>query len=104
MARLLSPDREFWDQCGGVEVQALQLAADTLEAAFRQHGHPWHGRRDRTRASHAGLAEAAKGIFSALSEGGKVEMPLTKTFFSPCFGMLTDKFGFGWMVVVQAEP
>lgn len=38
--------------------------------------------------------------FKALSKGGKVEMPLTKTFWSPCFGMVTDKFGIGWMVTV----
>lgn len=38
--------------------------------------------------------------FAALSEGGKVGMPLSKTFWSPRFGMLTDKFGIGWMVSV----
>lgn len=42
----------------------------------------------------------AKRYFDALAQGGKVEMPLTKTFWSPCFGMLTDKFGVGWMVNV----
>jgi PhnB protein len=42
----------------------------------------------------------AKAKFAALSEGGAVTMPLGKTFFSPCFGMLTDKFGVGWMVIV----
>jgi PhnB protein len=44
-------------------------------------------------------AEADK-TFAALSNGGNVTMPLTKTFFSPKFGMLTDKFGIGWMVLV----
>ena len=44
-------------------------------------------------------AEADK-IFAALSEGGKVTMPMTKTFFSPRFGMLADKFGVGWMILV----
>jgi len=44
-------------------------------------------------------AEAEK-TFAALSDGGKVEMPLTKTFFSSKFGMLHDKFGIGWMVIV----
>jgi PhnB protein len=38
--------------------------------------------------------------FAALAAGGKVEMPLTKTFWSPRFGMLTDRFGIGWMVSV----
>jgi PhnB protein len=45
-------------------------------------------------------ADAAKA-FAALSEGAKeVTMPLGKTFWSPCFGMLTDRFGIGWMVTV----
>lgn len=42
-------------------------------------------------------AEADK-FFNALAEGGEVTMPLGKTFWSPRFGMLTDKFGMGWMV------
>jgi PhnB protein len=42
----------------------------------------------------------AERVFGALSEGGKVNMPLQKTFFSPRFGMLADKFGVGWMVLV----
>ncbi len=47
----------------------------------------------------ANEAEAAR-LFNALAEGGKVKMPLAKTFFSPAFGMLDDKFGVGWMVSV----
>jgi PhnB protein len=42
----------------------------------------------------------ADRVFNALAEGGKVEMPLTKTFWSPRFGMLTDRFGVGWMINV----
>jgi PhnB protein len=41
--------------------------------------------------------------FAALSEGGKVEMPLGKTFWSPRFGMLTDKFGVGWMIGITEK-
>jgi PhnB protein len=44
-------------------------------------------------------AEADK-LFNALANGGKVQMPLGKTFFSPRFGMVADKFGVGWMVIV----
>jgi PhnB protein len=44
----------------------------------------------------------AERIFNALAEGGKVNMPLAKTFFSPKFGMVADKFGVGWMVLVAA--
>lgn len=39
--------------------------------------------------------------FDALAEGGRVDMPLSKTFWSPRYGMVTDKFGIGWMVMVQ---
>lgn len=42
----------------------------------------------------------ADRIFAALSEGGEVKMPLSKTFWSPKFGMLTDRFGLGWMINV----
>jgi PhnB protein len=38
--------------------------------------------------------------FAALAEGGQVQMPLGKTFWSPCFGMVADRFGVGWMVIV----
>jgi PhnB protein len=43
----------------------------------------------------------ADKTFNALADGGKVTMPMAKTFFSPRFGMLTDKFGVGWMVLVE---
>ena len=46
----------------------------------------------------------ADQAFTALSAGGSVQMPLTKTFWSPCFGMLTDQFGIGWMVSVPGGP
>lgn len=39
-------------------------------------------------------------IFNALAEGGKIDMPLGKTFWSPRYGMVTDKFGIGWMVML----
>jgi PhnB protein len=43
-------------------------------------------------------AEADR-VFKALSEGGQVQMPIGKTFFSPRFGMVADRFGVSWMVV-----
>jgi PhnB protein len=45
----------------------------------------------------------AERRFAALSDGGQVTMPLAKTFFSPRFGTLVDRFGVSWMVVTQAE-
>lgn len=46
----------------------------------------------------------ANRAFAALADGGQVTMPLSKTFWSPCFGMLKDRFGIGWMVSVSTEP
>lgn len=46
-------------------------------------------------------AEADKA-FSGLADGGKVDMPLTKTFWSPRYGQVTDRFGLGWMIMVPA--
>jgi PhnB protein len=43
----------------------------------------------------------AHRIFKALSDGGQVQMPIAKTFFSPAFGMVADRFGLSWMVVVE---
>lgn len=43
----------------------------------------------------------ADRVFGRLADGGQVQMPLGKTFFSPRFGMVADRFGIGWMVIVQ---
>jgi PhnB protein len=44
----------------------------------------------------------AERRFAALADGGQVQMPLTKTFFSSRFGMVADRFGVSWMVIVAA--
>ncbi|HZY90803.1 MAG TPA: VOC family protein [Gemmataceae bacterium] len=43
---------------------------------------------------------AAEWRFAALADGGQVQMPLTKTFFSARFGMVADRFGVSWMIYV----
>lgn len=45
-------------------------------------------------------ADEATRLFTALADGGQIMMPLAKTFFSPNFGMLTDRFGVPWMIYV----
>ena len=45
----------------------------------------------------------AERLFGALAEGGQVKMPLSKTFFAPSFGMVADRFGMSWMVIVAAQ-
>jgi PhnB protein len=42
----------------------------------------------------------AEKLFAALGDGGQVQMPLTKTFFSSRFGMVADRFGVSWMIIV----
>jgi len=45
-------------------------------------------------------AAEADRVFATLGNGGQVQMPLNKTFFSPRFGMVADRFGVSWMVIV----
>jgi len=45
----------------------------------------------------------ARRLFGALSEGGQVYQPLIPTFFSPAFGMVADRFGVSWMVIVPGS-
>ena len=46
----------------------------------------------------------AERLFAGLADGGEVQMPLAKTFFSPRFGSVADRFGVPWMVHVAQEP
>jgi PhnB protein len=46
----------------------------------------------------------ARRAFEALAEGGRIDMPIGPTFWSPCFGMVTDRFGIQWMTTVLAQP
>jgi PhnB protein len=48
-------------------------------------------------------AAQADKLFAALGKGGTVTMPMSKTFFSQRFGMVTDRFGVGWMVIVPQQ-
>jgi PhnB protein len=66
--------------CGGApRFQGFSLAIDTRDEA------------------------EAKRFFAALADGGQVKMPLAPTFFSSSFGMLTDRFGIGWMVLAPKK-
>jgi PhnB protein len=55
---------------------------------------------------NCGVKDVAEGkrVFAALSEGGKVEMEFAEAFFSPGYGICTDRFGTPWMVTVDAPP
>ena len=43
----------------------------------------------------------ADKLFSTISEGGQVQMPMEKTFFAKRFGMAADKFGVNWMIIAE---
>jgi PhnB protein len=53
--------------------------------------------------SAADEAEADR-LFAALGDGGEVRMPMAKTFFSPRFGMVADRFGVTWMIITEGRP
>jgi uncharacterized glyoxalase superfamily protein PhnB len=84
-----------------------------MHASFRVRGVPLmaaDGRDDKSKSDGVWLAltlptEAeCRRAFDALADGGIVQMPLTKTFNSPGFGMVTDRFGLGWMITVPQAP
>jgi PhnB protein len=77
----------------------FRIGDSVIMAADDCSGHPtFHGFSLSLTVKSEAEAEKA---FAALSDGGQVQMPLTKTFFSPKFGMLADRFGIGWMVYVS---
>ena len=53
--------------------------------------------------AHQRGPKSGQGEWADLDSLGQTDMPLGKTFWSPCFGMVTDRFGVGWMVIVQPE-
>jgi PhnB protein len=121
---------EFYRQALGAEVEMVMhfdespqptppgmlqagFEKKVMHASFRVLGVPLmatDGVDDRTKFDGVRLALAvpteadARRAFDALADGGSVQMPLTKTFWSPCFGMVTDRFGLGWMVTVPQAP
>ena len=45
----------------------------------------------------------AERFFTALSDGGRVQIPLVKTFFAERYGIVIDRFGIFWKIMVEAE-
>ncbi|WCE02607.1 VOC family protein [Pseudoxanthomonas sp. JBR18] len=74
------------------------MASDTCPP---QDYAPPHG---MTVALHADSVEEAERIYAALAEGAQIQMPMSATFWSKRFAMLTDRYGTPWMINVDAEP
>ena len=70
---------------------AILMASDTMPGMPVTRGNNFHVSID------CESIEETKKLFTAFSEGGKIEMELQDTFWGAYFGMLTDKFGIGWM-------
>ena len=68
------------------------MASDTMPK------YPHEGNKGFAVSVHVPSAAEAKRVFDALAAGGKVGMPIEKTFWAEAFGMLTDKFGIPWMI------
>jgi PhnB protein len=118
---------QFYRQALGAEVLMLSRFKDSPEPGMAQPGmeekvmHASFRVGDTTLMASDGQCEGegkfegfslsitvpdeaeAERVFGALSENGQVTMPLEKTFWSPRFGMLTDRFGVGWMVSVAHD-
>jgi PhnB protein len=79
---------------------ALPIGNDVLMASdsVPGMGPPYSAGTNVTISINAESEEEAHRIFTALSSGGQVTMPLEKTFWNAYFGMLTDKFGIQWMI------
>ena len=116
---------EFYRRALGAEIEAIHRYKDSPEAGHTPPGgenkvmHVTFTIGDTTVMASDGYCQGKpefKGVslslnvkteaeaeryFAALSDGGQVQVPLSKTFFSPRFGMVADRFGVTWMVHVR---
>lgn len=101
-----APPEAKAQQCGppGSENRVMHARLRIGNATIMMSDGPCSGKYDGF-ALTMGAPDAAEAerLFKALSAGGNVDMPLNKTFFSPAFGMLTDRFGVKWMVLVDQQ-
>jgi PhnB protein len=76
----------------------LTMDGGTLMASDSMAGHPYEGMHGFSLTLVYPGAADARRIFDALAQGGRVTMPIQKTFWAEAFGMLVDRFGTPWMV------
>ena len=76
----------------------IQVDGKSLLLSDWMAPHPFPGRHGFALALQYDSVEQAKRVFAALADGGTVNMPMQKTFWSESFGMLADRFGIHWMV------
>jgi PhnB protein len=76
----------------------LTMDGGTLMASDAMAGHHHEGMHGFSLTLVYPTAEDARRIFDALGQGGRVTMPIQKTFWAEAFGMLVDRFGTPWMI------
>jgi PhnB protein len=76
----------------------LVIDGRILMASDSMVGHPYEGMKGFSLSLVYPTVTDAQRAFDALAEGGRVNMPLQKTFWAEAFGMLVDRFGTPWMV------
>ena len=77
---------------------SLVIDGRILMASDAMPGHPYDGMKGFSLSLVYPTVAEAKKVFDALSTGGKITMPMDKTFWAEAFGMLVDRFGTPWMV------
>lgn len=97
-----SEDMEPMTKAEGNRIMHVSLPISKETILMGSDSHPKFG--DVTSGSNMSIAigadskEEADKLFTGLSKGGKITMPIADTFWGDYFGMFTDKFGFEWMV------
>ena len=85
--------------CGDRIMHArLRLDGGVLMAADAMPGHQYEGMKGISMTLTYATPAEAQPVFDKLAEGGKVTMPMTKTFWAESFGMLVDRFGTTWLI------
>jgi PhnB protein len=77
---------------------SIELDGRMLMASDTPAGEPYEGMKGISLALLYSGVNDARRAFDALAAGGKVTMPMSKTFWADTFGMLTDRFGTSWMI------
>jgi len=77
---------------------ALKLGDGMLMASDAMAGQPYEGMKGFSVMLGCATAAEAKRVFDLLAEGGRVTMPIEKSFWAEAFGMLVDKFGTPWII------
>ena len=84
-------------------MHAFLRIGDTMVMASDGRGEGTPTFRGFALSLSAADAPQAASLFGALTDGGQVTMPMTETFFAHRFGMVTDRFGVGWMVILPRQ-